>query len=251
VIDGVFGARVKRGRLRCGRGLRRRVGGQAVSIRGRVSAHATLARGGVENSWVSVFLGMVIGIGETLEVMSRPALRRGRRSGGRPGCRQPRNGLCSEGGAVASGRACRRTPALEWCRTLLRLSSRRVPGPVAIFGEVSAVSVDVDAGFSTLFGQTVMTSTGPMGAPGSSLMDEPPACAVEVGCGTAMPAVFGPTPTPRSTVSYARQTRADPVTVRAGRPDVLPSPLRRHWAGAQCAARPLTCPIRAATGSPR
>src|SRR5664280_1875571 len=47
--DGVFGARVKRGRLRFGRGLRRRVGGQGAFTRGRVSAHATLACTRVED----------------------------------------------------------------------------------------------------------------------------------------------------------------------------------------------------------
>ena len=142
---------------------------------------------------------------------------------------------------VASGRVCRG-----------ETSAGAVPNTVALviaqgfrsgcdFRAGRGLFVDVDAGFSTLFSQTVMTSTGSMGAPGSSLLDEPPACAVELGCGTAMPAVSGPIATPRSTVSYAPQTRADLVTVRAGRPDVLPSPLRRHWAGAQCAAWPLTC----------
>src|ERR1035437_10525178 len=47
--DGVFGAGVKRGRLRVGRGLWRRVGGQCVFTRGLVSAHATLACARVED----------------------------------------------------------------------------------------------------------------------------------------------------------------------------------------------------------
>src|SRR5664280_626415 len=84
---------------------------------------------------------MVIGVGETLKIMSRPAYGGGVAAAGGLAAGNLRNGPCSEGGMVASGRVCRGETNAGAVPNNVALVIAQVPGPVAIVGEVEACSL--------------------------------------------------------------------------------------------------------------